>query len=315
MLQRMLGSHSQVYTHPEPHLLTPLNYLGYFDAVEKAPYDHINAGLALRELVDELPRGEDDYLDALRAYSDTIYKRVLAPTQKRFFLDKTPAYGLVLPFLAKLYPRANYVVLTRHPMAVHHSVAHSFFDGSYAQAMETNPILRNYVPALGEFLRTKPVNLIRVRYEDLTQDPKQEMLKIAEHIGIGFEEGLVHYGKQTHISKSFGDPMTVHKHAKPVTTSNETWANDLKNRPSDLQEAKALIEALQTEDFDAWGYPLDSFWNALGNAEGNSTQRSAFNRYRVKKQIVRALQRNIHNNRLGRLLKKVRYYCDVLLRT
>ena len=30
LLQRMVGSHSRVFTHPEPHLITPLAYLGYY---------------------------------------------------------------------------------------------------------------------------------------------------------------------------------------------------------------------------------------------------------------------------------------------
>ena len=34
---------------------------------------------------------------------------------------------MVLPFLTRLYPRARYVVLTRHPLAVASSYANSFF--------------------------------------------------------------------------------------------------------------------------------------------------------------------------------------------
>ena len=150
LLQRMLGSHSEVFTHPEPHLLTPLYYLGYYETVQKAPYDHINAAAALREFTEELPNGEADYLDALRAYTSTLYERVLAPQGKTFFLDKTPAYGLIAPFVAKLYPKAKFVVLTRHPLAITHSVANSFFNGDYAAADAQNPIARRYAAALSE---------------------------------------------------------------------------------------------------------------------------------------------------------------------
>ena len=78
--------------------------MGYFNTVEKAPYDHINAGQAVRELVEELPGGEPDYLEALRAYTNAIYGKLADSTGHHYFLDKTPAYGLVLPFLEKLYP-------------------------------------------------------------------------------------------------------------------------------------------------------------------------------------------------------------------
>ena len=65
MLQRMLGSHSEIYTRPEPHLITPLAHLGPFGMVDKAPYDHINSAEAMRLFVEGLPHGEQDYLDAV----------------------------------------------------------------------------------------------------------------------------------------------------------------------------------------------------------------------------------------------------------
>src|ERR1043166_1681015 len=86
-LARMLGAHSQIYQRAEPHLITPIAHLGYYGKVQKAPYDPQNAEQAIHELVAELPRGEADYLDALRAYADTLYERLLAATPgKRFFL-------------------------------------------------------------------------------------------------------------------------------------------------------------------------------------------------------------------------------------
>ena len=132
MLMRMLAAHSQVYAGPEPHL-TPLAHLGFYGNVDAAHFDHLNAAEALREFVSRLPEGEEDYLQACRAYTDHLYGRILEAEGggARFFLDKTPAYALVLPFLAKLYPEARFVVLTRHPAAIFCSYAHSFFDGDF----------------------------------------------------------------------------------------------------------------------------------------------------------------------------------------
>ncbi|MEO0812437.1 MAG: sulfotransferase, partial [Myxococcota bacterium] len=217
LLQRMLGAHSQVYTHPEPHLLTPLYHLGYYANVDAAPYDHINAAAALRELTEELPRGEEDYLDALRAYARTLYDRIREPSGAPIFLDKTPAYGLIPHFVAKLFPNARFVVLTRHPMAIWHSQAHSFFGGDYRTALETNPLVQPYLSALGSFLREKPVDYVHVRYEDLVSDPESHMRRILSHWDLDFETDCVEYGRAKHISKSYGDPMSVEKHQRPVT--------------------------------------------------------------------------------------------------
>lgn len=315
LLQRMLGSHSQIFTHPEPHLLTPLAYLGYYDLVDKAPYDHINAAQALRELVEELPRGEEDYLDALRAYASTIYERVLAPSGKTYFLDKTPAYGLVLPFITKLYPRARYVVLTRHPMAVWHSQAHSFFAGDYRAALETNPIVKPYVDAIGKFLVERPVPYVQVRYEDLVQAPETHLRRIFEHLDLPHEAGAVEYGKHEHITKSYGDPMSVEKHTRPVTDSLETWAADLLARPEALSLARQLIDTIDDAYLEAWGYPKAQHFAALEGREAAATQRAPLNTYRIKRQVLLTLRKNIHHNAFGSAVKKVRYYCDVLLRT
>ncbi|MEE8408045.1 MAG: sulfotransferase [Myxococcota bacterium] len=315
LLQRMIGSHSKVHTHPEPHLLTPLNYLGYYDTVDKAPYDHINAAQALRELCDDLPRGEEDYLDACRAYATTVYERLLTPTGKELFLDKTPAYGLVLPFISKLFPKARYVVLTRHPMAILHSQAHSFFGGDFRAAHETNPLVQPYVSGIGDFLVNKPVPYVRVRYEDLVQDPESEMRRVLAHLELDYEQGCVDYGKQKHITKSYGDPKSVEKHQRPVTDSKETWAGDLLANADNLKLARRIIDELQPDHLEAWGYAKAEIFSALQGREAMSTELSAFDTYRFKRRVLIGLRKNIHQNAFGAAVKRVRYYCDVLLRT
>src|SRR5213594_4532156 len=181
----MLGAHSMIYGRAEPHLITPIAHLGYYASVQKAPYDPVNAAQAIQELVADLPRGEADYLDALRAYTDTLYERMLTTAPgKRFFLDKTPAYALVLPFLVKLYPDAKYIVLTRHPLAVLSSWVESFFDGDYRVALDHNPLLARYVPALARLLREKPVASVHVRYEELVRDRVTHFRRVCDHLAI-----------------------------------------------------------------------------------------------------------------------------------
>lgn len=315
LLQRMIGSHSQIFTHPEPHLMTPLAHLGYFETVHQAPYDHINSAQAQREFVEELPRGEEDYLDALRAYASTLYGRAAEKAGSRYFLDKTPAYALVLPFLTKVYPRAKYVVLTRHPFAVMHSVAHSFFGGDYAQAHQFNPIVSRYVPAIGWLLRERPVDFVHVRYEDLVRDPEPHMRRILSYIGLDFEEGCVEYGKQKHITKSFGDPMSVERHQRPVTDSLDTWAQDFLARRETLDLAREVAAGLDADDLSAWGYPAEHLFDALEGREAARTS-TPLNAYAVKRQVLLGLRRTIHRyDGLGEAVRKARYFCDVLLRT
>src|SRR5258708_3765264 len=202
LLMWMLSSHSAIYSRAEPHLLTPLAHLGYFDTVDAAPFDHLQAAQAMREFVAELPRGEPDYLDACRAYADILYGRMLDArgSGRPFFLDKTPANALVLPFITKLYPRARYIVLTRHPAAIFSSYANSFFDGDYEAARRFNPILNRYVPAMARLLRESAVPLVQVIYEQLVQQPEEEMRRVCAFVGIEFRPDMIEYGQHEFAS-------------------------------------------------------------------------------------------------------------------
>ncbi len=317
MLQRMVGSHSRIFTHPEPHLMTPLAHLGYFDNVEKAPYDHINAAKAIREFVEELPGKEDDYVAACKAYSDALYGGVLSGKDVDFFLDKTPAYALITNFLARIYPGASYVALTRHPLAILSSYANSFFEGDWRQAYDFNPILDRYVPAIAGFIRREDVPKVHVRYEDVVSGPETHLKRIFEHMGLEHEPEAANYGKFKHVKKSFGDPK-VDNNARPVTASVAKWARELANDAQKLSMARDIIAGLNPEDLATWGYPVETIFDPLdelrrtGGAAPPPKER--LNAYRIQRKALLKLRQNIHDNNFGKVVKTVRYYCDVLLR-
>lgn len=314
LLQRMIGSHSEVFTHPEPHLMTPLAHLGFYDTVDKAPYDHINSAEAVRSFVADLPRKEEDYLDALRAYADVLYGRMLEPSGKRYFLDKTPAYALVLDFLAKVYPEAKYVVLTRHPLAIFSSYANSFFDGDWSKAHEFNPIVERYVPAIARFLRGRPTPLIHVRYEELVERPEAHLERIFAFLGIENEPEAVTYGKRFSSKKGPGDPIAVEKHDRPVTDSLHKWAAELREDAAKLRLAEQMLDRLDPADLETWGWPRERAFEALAQAGGAPPAKPVLNAYTLQRKIMLALKKDIHHRPHGKLVKKLRYYCDVLLR-
>lgn len=320
LLERMLSSHSMIAGGPEPHLITPLAHLGYYDTVSAAPYDHLRAVEAIRGFVAELPGGEQDYLDACRAYADVLYGRALAKSGKQRFLDKTPAYALVLPFLAKLYPRARYVVLTRHPAAIFCSFAESFFEGDFEAANHFNPILDRYVPAIARFLRERPVPLYHVRYEDLVADPERWMREIFEFLGVPFEASAIDYGKHEHSSKGLGDPTGVHKHTRPSTASIEKWAKQLAGNEKHLKFVRSLTDRLDPADLATWGFDKSTLYAPIdeGRVPGVAPRKKKLSdkldRHTLERWLLLELRRNIHHNALGRLVKKVRFVCDVLLR-
>ena len=318
LLARMLSAHSQIYGRAEPHLITPIAHLGYFGNVQKAPYDPFNAEQAVKEIVAEIPRGEAGYLDALRAYADSLYGQMMevAPPGKRLFLDKTPAYALVLPFLAKLYPQARYVVLTRHPLAILTSWVESFFAGDYQVALAHNPLLQRYVPALASFVRTQPVPLVWVKYEELVREPEAHFRRVCEYLGVPFEEKAIAYGESGEEFKGLGDPTGVAKHTRPVTSSVSKWAAEIANTPATLALVTRVLDQLDPVDLETLGYPRAKIDAQLAAAQGATVAPKSAGplRYRLERKLLVALRRNIHHNALGRVLKRLRFALDVVLR-
>ena len=48
LLSRILGAHPEIFAPEEPHLITPMAHLGYYESVESAPYDPIITRAAAR---------------------------------------------------------------------------------------------------------------------------------------------------------------------------------------------------------------------------------------------------------------------------
>ncbi|MCK6555689.1 sulfotransferase [Candidatus Binatia bacterium] len=321
LLMRMLAAHSQIYSRAEPHLLTPLAHLGYYDTVDAAPYDHLQAAQSVREFVADLPGGESDYLDACRAYMDTLYGRMLAARGggKRFFVDKTPANALVLPFIGKVYPTARYVVLTRHPAAVFGSYANSFFDGDYDAARRFNPILDRYVPAMARFLRARTVPLVQVGYERLVQQPEAELRRVCEFLGVEFEPKMIDYGEQRFEAGGLGDPVTVNRQTRPVTDSVDRWASELAGDPARLALVRAMIDGLEDGDLETWGFPRATLFDAVARARqsGPTAAPAApkLDRFRLERKVLRVLRGVVRRHAwASRGLRSLRTFCDVLLR-
>jgi len=319
LLARMLGAHPAIHAPDEPHLLTPLAHLGYHATVDRAPYDPVITRQAMRALVGALPGGEAEYLGALRACTDRLYAGLLEGSEARLLLDKTPAYALVLDFVARLYPEARYVVLTRNPLAVWSSYVQSFFDGDHRVAHAWNPLLERYLPAVGRFLRERPVPLVHVRYEELVADPESELRRLCRHLEVPFEAGMVDYGASaagaTRAAAGLGDPTTVTREGRPTTRSVDRWARDMAGDPERVLQAREILAHLTDEDLRTWGYERKDLEADLDAVEPRARPpRRRMTRYLLERKLLVALRRNIHRNLLGRVVRRVREVCDVLLR-
>ena len=113
LLSAMLNRHSRVLCPAEPWFLLSLHALYHGTGTGIAAYDQHLADIGLRELA-----GEEEFLRAARAFASSLYSSRLAASGRSVFVDKTPRYYHILPFLTDLFPRARMIWLKRNPLDV-----------------------------------------------------------------------------------------------------------------------------------------------------------------------------------------------------
>lgn len=314
LLSRLLHAHPSIYAGPEPHLMTPLAHLGYYRSVDKAPYDVIQTARGQRAFVDALPGGERDYLDGLRAFTDTLYGRLAAAHRAERVVDKTPAYALILPFLTKLYPSARYVVLTRHPFAMWVSYARTFFDDDWQMAHAHNPIVERYVPAIAHVLRTRPVaSLHHLTYRQLVLEPETTLRSVYAALDLPFDPSTLTYADAEPPPPGLGDPTRVDRERGPVADGLDRWASQVASRPERRAMLERMVRRLPDEDLAAWGTPRAALWAPLERAAAGHT-RLPIDRHHLERRVLVAARRAVAHPRLRRIVRGARFTLDVLLR-
>jgi len=131
---------------------------------------------------------------------------------------------------------------------------------------------------------------------------------------------MVEYGREAPASaptsRGLGDPITVAQETRPTTRSLAKWAQDLAGRPARIAQAQRILASLLDEDLASWGYAREEIERELAAIDPAAPRPSgaALTRYQLERKLLVRLRRNIHQNAFGRLVRRVRRVCDVLLR-
>jgi len=294
--------------------MVPLRHAGYFGTPRAADYDYVNAANALRQFVALLPGGEDDYVEACRAYAGELYRRKLGDAGAHYFLDKTPENVLEWEFVTRVFPEARYLVLTRHPLAVFHSSASSFFLGDYERAWREYDLLAAYLPKIAAFLREAPVDTRVVRYEDVVRDPEGTMRGVLGWLGLDFEPAVVEFGDVPHEIARDADTVRGARHGRPTLVSLDGWKDALGADPAKAAVARRMLESLDAGVLETYGFSKDQVLAEIPGVAGRVPRPARWTSHRFKRQVYFAI-RSIARRRGPRaLLERLRFYVDVLLR-
>ncbi len=253
LLQRMLASHPEIHSVSEPwlslHPFYALRARGY-----EAEYDAFRAQQALKSFIGTLPSGEDDYLEGVRRMYAYLYGRAAESSGKKFFLDKTPRYYLIISDLYRAFPNARFIVLLRHPIAVLCSMFNTWAKHDWSSFYTLRHDLVSAPRLLVEGINLLDKAGIVVRYEQLVVQPDNEAKRLCKQLGIEFVPDIVEYNQHQDLQRwDLGDQETIYKHTRPAPQNADRWLGDLAV-PQVWRLASDYLHRLGRETMEQMGY-------------------------------------------------------------
>jgi len=188
LLERILGSHSEVY----------------------AAGELVHFGIELTKLTrEQLGTAKADRKQFVTASAEIDYRKLgeryvrstrpLTGSTPRF-IDKLPFNYLYAGLIHKALPQAKIISLRRHPMDSCYSMYKQLFRDAYPFSYSQQDLASYYVAyhrLMEHWLSIMPGVIHMVRYEDLVNDTEREARRVMAHCGLNWEPQCLEFHKST----------------------------------------------------------------------------------------------------------------------
>jgi len=286
LFQRLLASHTAIESPTEPWLLVPLVY-ALRPAGAYTEYVHPSMATSLRDFVEDLPGGLSAYDEQVRSMVSNLYLQATSEG-KRYFLDKTPRYGLIVHDLLRIFPDARYLFIWRSPLGILASLIRSFGDGRWnlhrhsADLFEALPNLIDASRELGD-------RAANVRFEDLVTQPERELRRVCDYLDLEYQPEMT--TKFASVRPTHGDPVGTKSYREVSLEPLDKWTIDLAN-PLRRRWARRYLLWLGEDRLRWMGYDLDNLlrqledvplaWHGTGSDAARILYGLGYNRARAR---------------------------------
>lgn len=254
LLQRMLGSHSEVSTVAEPWLLLGQLYLQRNYGL-MAEYGHAPMYRALHDFCSELPDGIHSYNKHLQEFIHGLYREA-SPSGTRYFLDKTPRYSFIAKEITSLFPNAKFIFLWRNPMAVAASIQSLW--GVEAFHKDLHDGLENLVQA-AKHLGSKGLT---IQYEQLLEHPKETLHCVMQYLELENDRDCLQAFNEVELKGRMGDPTGRFTYKNLSNDPIDKWERRL-NNPVMARWARRYLAWVGKDRMAYLGYDYDQTRNQV----------------------------------------------------
>ncbi len=250
LLSVILDKHPRVMCPPEPWIMLALESVG--KTCIRHPADSRLIGQAVSEFSDA-----EANVAAARAFATTVYNRRLdGAAGKSVFVDKTPRYYHILPFVRQTFREAKWIWLQRNPLDVAAS-----YKGSWkinlAEVLKGN----NEYPAwsfdivvgLDRLCREVDFSdprVLAIQYEQLVTDAENCTARVMRFLGLEPAADQTQFDlANSSFAKSFAGDKKITETGKPHAQSIGAWKSAFNK-----DELQVLLDFIGVETMRQLGY-------------------------------------------------------------
>jgi len=234
LLQRLLTTSSEVATTSEPWILLPLLFQ-FRDNGLFATYRHQWFEVAVAEAFGVSESGLPDSIrSAIVNYANEVYGSVASG--RRYFVDKTPRYSLILPELLTLFDSAKFICLTRNPADIIGSMISTWGARDRWNIYNCEVDLYCGLANIAEAIRSSDsTRVLHLRFEDLVADTPATISRLERFLEFKLPSDATTRMDDVKLGATMGDQTGasmlrgrgVVKHQDPASGA-VTW-NGLRN--------------------------------------------------------------------------------------
>ena len=267
LLQRILNSHSEISTQPEPWIALSIFYALKDEGVNSV-YSHKPLVKAVTGFADSFPNGKSDYFASASDFLNNLYALASEPGS-RYFVDKTPRYHLIVDELLRAYPNGKFIFLWRNPLAITASMIQTWGKGKWNLYMFLVDLYSG-IESLVKAYESNKERTISVKYEDLVLSPDQQITKIMSYLDLSNDMDLqeVFSEKNRVDAPGRGDPVGQLKYNNVSKGSMDSWKSVMSN-PLRKSWSKNYLEWIGQERLKVMGYDLQELYQIIDSQNIN----------------------------------------------
>ena len=247
LLEKILDNHSEIAVCPESVIFKILARLGIKKNYPSAwHYQYFMIAVAERlsnfndpasEVVLDYLKKHPDYKGDVFFLLNELKKKYLAQKNKPVFGEKTPENLDHLGLIKKTCPNAKYVFILRNPLDIVCSMSQLFSKKTSKKPFSNHLLLKSahfvkrMMPALYDDKIIEPNKKTYLKYEDLVNNPEQELKFICHFLSLSYEDAMLDFNARNYINPNNKTLLNTHQNlTKPINNSSvNTYLKNLSN--------------------------------------------------------------------------------------